>query len=171
LEKAHFFRDAKQAYLTTVQSLSVAIESKDTYTRGHSDNVAKYAVIIAKELKMDSKDIENINLAATLHDIGKIGVSDVILTKPAKLTPEEYEGLRCNVLAQRNRDKHFRSRIKRLEHLMETGEEYPIFPLLEDDAPTGTIKSGTPFCSHCGSKTVLSGANCFIQNQAKGILN
>lgn len=97
LEKAHFYRDAKQAYLTTVQSLSVAIESKDTYTRGHSDNVTKYAVIIAKELKMDIKDIENINLAATLHDIGKIGVSDVILTKPAKLTREEYEEIKKHV--------------------------------------------------------------------------
>ena len=97
LEKAHFYRDAKQAYLTTVQSLSVAIESKDTYTRGHSDNVTKYAVIIAKELKMDSRDIENINLAATLHDIGKIGVSDVILTKPAKLTREEYEEIKKHV--------------------------------------------------------------------------
>ncbi|MFH1904064.1 MAG: HD domain-containing phosphohydrolase [bacterium] len=97
LEKAHFYRDAKQAYLTTVQSLSTAIESKDTYTCGHSENVAKYAVIIAKELKMDSKDIENINLAAALHDIGKIGVSDVILTKPAKLTREEYKEIKKHV--------------------------------------------------------------------------
>ena len=97
LEKAHFYRDAKQAYLTTVQSLSGAIESKDTYTRGHSDNVAKYAVDIAKELKMDIKDIENINLAATLHDIGKIGVSDVILAKPTRLTSKEYEEIKKHV--------------------------------------------------------------------------
>ena len=76
-------------------------------------------------------------------------------------TPEQIENLRCNVLAQRNRDRHFRSRIKRMQHLMRTGEELEVSPLLEDDNPEGTIKSGTPFCSNCGNETVLSGANCY----------
>tara|TARA_Y100000310_G_scaffold306353_1_gene347416 strand:- start:2154 stop:5108 length:2955 start_codon:yes stop_codon:yes gene_type:complete len=78
-----------------------------------------------------------------------------------KLTPEQLEELRCNELAKRNGWEHYWSRIKSMEAMMEKGKVKPIKPLLEDETPEGSIKSGTPFCTNCGTKTILSGANCY----------
>lgn len=72
-------------------SLVNAIEAKDKYTLGHSERVADYSVQIAKRLNMSEAEIEDIRVAGMLHDIGKIGVPDDILKKPAKLTNSEYE--------------------------------------------------------------------------------
>lgn len=76
--------------LQMMQTLSTTIEAKDEYTRGHSHRVAEYAAMIARELRWDKDSILNLEYAAHLHDIGKIGIPDTILNKPAKLTPEEY---------------------------------------------------------------------------------
>lgn len=76
-----------------VQSFIVAMEAKDAYTFGHSERVSQYAVAIAKELPQfqDTNKLKNIRLSGLLHDIGKIHISDEILTKPEKLTNDEYE--------------------------------------------------------------------------------
>lgn len=77
--------------LQMIQTLSVTIEAKDEYTRGHSYRVAQYAAMIAEELGWDVDEVENLRNAAYLHDIGKIGIPDAILNKPSKLLDAEYE--------------------------------------------------------------------------------
>lgn len=81
----------KNAYLETVRSLVQALEAKDPYTRGHSERVAEYAEKIARYMKFSEAMIEMIRYAALLHDVGKIGVSRKILSKPGKLSSDEYQ--------------------------------------------------------------------------------
>jgi putative nucleotidyltransferase with HDIG domain len=78
-------------FLSSIQMLAGAVDEKDPYTRGHSDRVTRYSVLIAKELALPEDEIEKIRIAAQLHDVGKIGIEDRILKKPGALTPEEYE--------------------------------------------------------------------------------
>jgi len=84
------YREIQRNYLGTITSLCVAIESKDKYTRGHSDRVFYYALKMAKELRLSKRNVEQLRYASFLHDLGKIGIPDSILLKPGKLTPEEY---------------------------------------------------------------------------------
>ena len=93
-----FVSDLKRAaeenrslFLSSIQMLAGAVDEKDPYTRGHSDRVTRYSVLIAKELELPEDEIEKIRIAAQLHDVGKIGIEDRILKKPGALTPEEYE--------------------------------------------------------------------------------
>lgn len=84
------YLDSKEQYLRTISTLTTAIEAKDEYTEGHSKRVAQYAVDIALEMGLRNSRVENIKVAAVLHDIGKIGIDDEILHKPSKLTEEEW---------------------------------------------------------------------------------
>jgi len=79
------------AYADTVKSLITAIEAKDSYTRGHSERVAKYSEMIARQLKLSEGKIEMFKYAALLHDVGKIGVAKRILCKPCQLSQDEYK--------------------------------------------------------------------------------
>ncbi|MGH9546215.1 MAG: HD-GYP domain-containing protein, partial [Terriglobales bacterium] len=63
----------------------------DPYTRGHSDRVTRYSILIAKEMKQSPAFLETLQISAQLHDVGKIGIEDRILKKPGALTPEEFE--------------------------------------------------------------------------------
>lgn len=74
-----------------VQSLADAIGKKDTYTGGHTKRVRHFAELIAKELDLNSQELNDLRLASVLHDIGKIGIEDKILKKSAPLTNEEFE--------------------------------------------------------------------------------
>jgi len=94
IENARLYTTLRQSYLKTIQSLAEALEAKDRYTRGHCTRVCDYAVRIAKELKLSQSDIDAIATASMLHDIGKIGISEAILLKPAKLTAEEYNEIK-----------------------------------------------------------------------------
>ena len=76
--------------LQTVSTVAHALDARDGYTQGHSTRVSEYAALIARELGLSDEEIENIRTVALLHDIGKIGVPDAILNKPARLTDEEY---------------------------------------------------------------------------------
>ncbi|MFH1310882.1 MAG: vitamin B12-dependent ribonucleotide reductase [Nanoarchaeota archaeon] len=73
---------------------------------------------------------------------------------------EEIENLRCNVLARRRREEHYRSRIKFIEKVMEKGEVIKIYPLYEDEINNSEVPMTQEFCKECGHKTVPSGANC-----------
>lgn len=77
--------------LQLIQTLSVMIESKDEYTKGHSYRVAEYSALIARAMGWDATEVENIRNAAYLHDIGRIGIPDIILNKPTKLLDAEYD--------------------------------------------------------------------------------
>jgi len=83
-------RELRQVSLQTVQALVRAVEMRDRYTAGHSARVARYAVALAKSLDLAANEIENLRIAALLHDVGKVGISDLLLNKPGPLTPEEW---------------------------------------------------------------------------------
>ena len=74
-----------------MESLAVAIDTKDNYTKGHSQRVADYSREIAKRARFSEKDQEEIYIMGLLHDIGKIGIPDAVINKPDKLNDEEYE--------------------------------------------------------------------------------
>jgi HD-GYP domain-containing protein (c-di-GMP phosphodiesterase class II) len=81
----------RQLFLGTVKGLAAAIDGKDPYTRGHSERVARFSVAIAQGMDLSDDEIEKIRISALLHDVGKIGIDDNILKKPAALTDEEFE--------------------------------------------------------------------------------
>ena len=85
---------ARQVALDSIRALVRAVEAKDPYTRRHSEQVAYYAVNLAEQLALDPETLEEIRVASLLHDIGKIGVPDRILTKPSRLTDDEFELIR-----------------------------------------------------------------------------
>ncbi len=86
--------NVEKAYLETIEMLRYTVEAKDSYTRGHSDRVSAYSVLIGEELGLYDKDINVLKVGGLFHDIGKIGISDTILLKPAKLTDQEYDELK-----------------------------------------------------------------------------
>jgi putative nucleotidyltransferase with HDIG domain len=90
MENATLFENLRENYFRTIQALVAAVEAKDPYTRWHSTNVAKYAVEIARDLEIIPAQLEEIHIAAILHDVGKIGISDLIICKPARLSLEEF---------------------------------------------------------------------------------
>ena len=97
-ELEHFVLDLKRAasenrqlFMSSIQMLAGAVDEKDPYTRGHSDRVTRYSMMIAKEMGKDAAFIEIVRVSAQLHDVGKIGIEDRILKKPGALTPEEFE--------------------------------------------------------------------------------
>ncbi len=99
VENAKLYEDLKEYYLKTVQALIAAVEAKDPYTKGHSLRVADLAVKIAEELSLTKSQISKIQIAALLHDVGKIGISEQILLKPDKLSKEEYEIIKNHTIA------------------------------------------------------------------------
>jgi putative nucleotidyltransferase with HDIG domain len=97
-ELQHFVEDLKRAaeenralFMGSIQMLSGAVDEKDPYTRGHSDRVTHYSLLVAREMKLDDEFLEILRISAQLHDVGKIGIEDHILKKPGALTPEEFE--------------------------------------------------------------------------------
>jgi putative nucleotidyltransferase with HDIG domain len=86
--------ELRTAYIQTIRALAEAIDAKDAYTRGHSERVAVYASRIARQLNMQRDMIERVYFAGLLHDVGKIGIPDAIITKPARLNAEEYEEIK-----------------------------------------------------------------------------
>lgn len=84
----------EKAYLETVETLRYTVEAKDTYTRGHSDRVSEYSVLIGKYLGLSEDDLHKLKVGGLFHDIGKIGVPDSILLKTAKLTDDEYSEIK-----------------------------------------------------------------------------
>lgn len=84
----------RKVYLDTIRALAAAIDAKDPYTKGHSERVAKMAVALAQELNLHERDVETIEYTALLHDIGKIGVDERILSKNDGLTSEEFNKIK-----------------------------------------------------------------------------
>ena len=96
-ENAQLRREIQEAYLATVAVMADAMEAKDSYTRGHSEQVSRYARLIARHLNLTDLERSVVSYAALLHDIGKIGVSDGLLNKPGPLLPEERDLVRTHV--------------------------------------------------------------------------
>src|SRR5450432_403767 len=85
-----------ELFLSSIKALAEAIDAKDPYTRGHSERVASYAAVVAREMGLPGEDVERIRLSALLHDVGKIGVDDRIIRKPTALTEEEFEAMKTH---------------------------------------------------------------------------
>ncbi|HXH27756.1 MAG TPA: HD domain-containing phosphohydrolase, partial [Candidatus Polarisedimenticolia bacterium] len=79
-----------ELFMGTIKALAEAIDEKDPYTRGHSERVNRYAVLLAKQMGLSRAEIRQVHISSLFHDIGKIGIEDKILRKPAVLTDEEY---------------------------------------------------------------------------------
>jgi HD-GYP domain-containing protein (c-di-GMP phosphodiesterase class II) len=97
-ELEQFVLDLKRAaeenralFMGSIQMLAGAVDEKDPYTRGHSDRVTRYSLMIAREMNLPEDFLELLRISAQLHDVGKIGIEDRILKKPGALTPEEFE--------------------------------------------------------------------------------
>lgn len=88
--------ELKRMFLSSVQTHAHTIEAKDPYTKGHCNRVQIYSEMIASELYMDEDDLFELKIACLLHDIGKIGVSESILSKPSKLTDEEFRQMQLH---------------------------------------------------------------------------
>jgi putative nucleotidyltransferase with HDIG domain len=87
-------QELRTGYIQTIRALAEAVDAKDAYTRGHSERVGVYASKLGRELGLPRELIERIYISGLLHDVGKIGVPDAIITKPDRLTPEEYEEIK-----------------------------------------------------------------------------
>jgi HD-GYP domain-containing protein (c-di-GMP phosphodiesterase class II) len=102
-ELEHFVEDLKRAaeenrelFMGSIQMLAGAVDEKDPYTRGHSDRVTRYSLMIAEEMKQPGSFLETLRISAQLHDVGKIGIEDHILKKPGALTEEEFEVMKTH---------------------------------------------------------------------------
>ena len=90
VQNIELYEKRKLTLISTVKALAQAIEAKDPYTKGHSERVTEYSVLIAEALKLPADVVDKVRLAGLLHDIGKIGIHDNILLKPGKLTDDEF---------------------------------------------------------------------------------
>jgi HD-GYP domain-containing protein (c-di-GMP phosphodiesterase class II) len=102
-ELEQFVEDLKRAaeenralFLGSIQMLAGAVDEKDPYTRGHSDRVTRYSLMIGKEMNLPAAFMETLQISAQLHDVGKIGIEDHILKKPGALTAEEFEVMKTH---------------------------------------------------------------------------
>jgi len=86
--------ELRTAYVQTVGALAEAVDAKDAYTRGHSERVGVYASKIAREMGFTKEFIERVYIAGLLHDVGKIGIRDAVITKPDQLTAAEYDEMK-----------------------------------------------------------------------------
>ena len=145
-ELEQFVEDLKRAadenknlFMGSIQMLAGAVDEKDPYTRGHSDRVTKYSLMVAKEMGLDPGFLEILRVSAQLHDVGKIGIEDRILKKPGALTPEEFEIMKthttkgANILRPVPQLREMLPGIE-LHHEALNGRGYP-YGLKGDDIP------------------------------------
>lgn len=98
IENAYLYKKLEESYLETIKALALAVDAKDPYTRDHSERVRRWSVMIADKLGLDEDAMRDIRFASLLHDVGKLGTSELVLNKPGELTDEEYEEMRQHPL-------------------------------------------------------------------------
>lgn len=96
LENARLYEELQATYVSTIKVLISTIEAKDSYTKGHTERVARYARMLAEEMDLPKKELDIISFGASLHDIGKLGVYEDILNKPSDLTANEWKIIRSH---------------------------------------------------------------------------
>ncbi len=94
IENVRLYQNIRDNYLKTIRAFALAVEAKDEYTHGHSENVMKYTMILAKHLGLPDHELELVKYAGLLHDIGKIGISETILNKTSRLTMDEFNKIK-----------------------------------------------------------------------------
>jgi len=130
LENAHLYAELKETFLNTAEALAAAVEKKDPYTGGHIRRVVEYSMAIAGHLTMPLSDLEDLRLAAVLHDIGKIGIKDSVLLKQARLDHDEIAHMREHPLVGEDILVHIEQmkgvrKIMRAHHEKWDGTGYP----------------------------------------------
>lgn len=98
VETIRLYGSLQDLYLNTVKALAAAIDAKDQYTHGHSFRVARFSNAIGRHLGVPEKLLNDLDIAAYMHDLGKIGVPESILGKPGKLTEEEFREIKKHPL-------------------------------------------------------------------------
>lgn len=93
LVNARLYKETEDLFISLISSLVAAIDAKDPYTAGHSQRVTRITLSIAQEMGLTRKQIKNLRLGAILHDIGKIGISELILAKPSPLSGAEHKAI------------------------------------------------------------------------------
>lgn len=96
IENAKLYESLKDQFVSTIRVATNALEFKDAYTSGHSERVTEFAILLSKEIGMSADEVEQIRQGAILHDIGKIGVPEAILTKKGRLTDDEYATIKLH---------------------------------------------------------------------------
>ncbi len=124
------FEEQEKAYLGTLKSLAKALEAKDSYTAGHSGRVARFSVLLGQRVGLDEQELKLLKQGALMHDLGKIGIPDAILNKPAALEEHEYEVMQSHpeltytIMKPLGRFKAF-AEIARWHHERWDGNGYP----------------------------------------------
>ncbi len=148
LRLSQLYEETSELYLGIIDVISGAIDLRDPDTAGHSQRVSDFAVAIAREMELPSDLIYRIRIGGMLHDVGKIGIPDSILTKPARLTDEEWEVMRSHPergveIVRRNNNLHWRMRteLKAISehHERLDGRGYPKGLRDEDISQVGRI--------------------------------
>ncbi|MDP2166828.1 MAG: GAF domain-containing protein [Thermodesulfovibrionales bacterium] len=91
LENAKLYEDIKEIFISILKALVNAVDAKSPWTKGHSERVTGYALMLGREMELKEEELEKLRLASLLHDIGKIGTYDALLDKPEKLTDAEFD--------------------------------------------------------------------------------
>jgi putative nucleotidyltransferase with HDIG domain len=130
IECAQLLRKQKDLFLNTITVLAQAVELRDEYTGGHTARVTNYSLLLAQQLNLPAKDQELLRIGTPLHDIGKIGIDDAILRKPARLTPEEFKIMQSHTvkgdaIVSTIPDLHIVRPIVRSHHERWDGNGYP----------------------------------------------
>jgi HD-GYP domain-containing protein (c-di-GMP phosphodiesterase class II) len=138
-ELKHAAAENRALFLSSIQMLASAVDEKDPYTRGHSDRVTRYSVLLAQELGLSQQEIDDVRVAAQLHDVGKIGIEDRVLKKPASLTTEEFEAMKAHTTKGANLLRPVQQLAAvipgiELHHESLDGRGYP-YGLKEDEIP------------------------------------
>src|SRR5580698_7211876 len=139
-ERTHM-QKVNQLHLRTIEALALAIDAKDHTTHDHLQRVQIYAMELAKELAISTEDQEALRAAAMLHDIGKLAVPEHIISKPGRLTPEEFEKMKIHPIVgaeilERVKFPYPVVPIVRAHHEKWDGTGYP-FGLAGEDIPIG----------------------------------
>src|SRR5438445_1149157 len=139
-EKKHV-EEMANLHLRTIEALALAIEAKDHTTHDHLQRVRVYAIEVAKELKISPPEMEALHAAALLHDIGKLAIPEHIISKPGRLTPEEFEKMKIHPVVgaeilERVRFPYPVVPIVRSHHEKWDGTGYP-FGLRGEEIPIG----------------------------------
>ncbi len=139
-EKGHV-EEMANLHMRTIEALALAIEAKDHTTHDHLQRVRVYAIEVAKDLRVSPQEMEALQAAALLHDIGKLAVPEHIISKPGRLTPEEFEKMKIHPVVgaeilERVRFPYPVVPIVRAHHEKYDGTGYP-FGLKGDEIPIG----------------------------------